>query len=165
MNNIMNDNTLNVNTLTSRNKSNSSGTRNKSANKTAYNFKLNKMNDATYKLRRNVMSVIYDAKNRGFKLPRIEVRIVSGGDSEVCGYATLGNNVIHISERYSMQHTDTLTGLVLHEIVHAVTGFMHDDDCYLMNPYLTSFPDLEKTWKCFDKYINNRDKKYWSSIR
>ena len=90
----MNDNTLNVNTLTSRNKSNSSGTRNKSANKTAYNFKLNKMNDATYKLRRNVMSVIYDAKNRGFKLPRIEVRIVSGGDSEVCGYATLGNNVM-----------------------------------------------------------------------
>lgn len=134
------------------------GARNRNANKTGFNYKVNQMNDETYTLRRNVMSVIYEAKNKGFKLPRIEVRIVSGGDKEICGYAYLSSNVIHITEKYSKYDSNTLTALVLHEIVHAVTGFMHDDKCYLMNPYLRVKPDLTKTWKSFAKYINSTER-------
>ena len=36
-----------------------------------------KMNDATYKERRKVINILYEARNRGIKLPRVEVRIES----------------------------------------------------------------------------------------
>jgi hypothetical protein len=35
----------------------------------------NKMNDATYILRRKVISILYEAKDQGIKLPRVNVRI------------------------------------------------------------------------------------------
>ena len=123
--------------------------RSKYTNRASYGNKLNKMNDDTYALRRNVMSVIYEAKNKGFNLPRIEVRIVSGGESNVCGYAYLNSNVVHITEKWSKVDTATLTHLVLHEIVHAVTGYGHSDSCYLMQPIIQIKPNLEKSWSRF----------------
>jgi hypothetical protein len=38
-------------------------------------IKNNKMNDATYILRRKVINILYEAKDQGIKLPRINVRI------------------------------------------------------------------------------------------
>lgn len=121
-------------------------------NKTAFNHQLNKMNDKTYQLRRKVVDILYEIKRRGYKIPRIEVRIVSGGDSNNCGYAYLSQNIIHINEKY-VNHP-MLIDIVLHEVVHAVTGFEHDENCYLMQSYLPKIQDEKKMWECFSKYIN-----------
>lgn len=121
-------------------------------NKTAFNHQLNKMNDKTYELRRKVVDILYEIKRRGYKIPRIEVRIVSGGDSNNCGYAYLGKNIIHINEKY-VNHP-MLSYIVLHEVVHAVTAFKHDKNCYLMQAYLPKIQDEKKMWECFSKYIN-----------
>lgn len=111
------------------------------------------MNDDIYKLRRKVIDVIYEAKNKGFKLPRIEVRIVENGEANVMGYAYLSENIVHIRKEYTSVEGDTFTHLVLHEIVHAVTGFGHDDDCFLMNPYIPNLCNIEKSWQAFNKYL------------
>lgn len=130
--------------------------RSKYTNKTSYGYKLNKMDDHTYNLRRKVINVLYDIKRKGFPIPRIEVRIVSEDTDcqrEVCGYAYLNQNVVHIVEKWANANSDMLTHLVLHEVVHAVTGFRHDDNCYLMNPTIPSNPKVEKSWDAFSNYV------------
>lgn len=124
-------------------------------NRTRQGFNLNKMNNDTYALRRKVINIIYEAKNRGFKLPRIEVRIVnSDNENDVCGYAYLNKNIIHINEKWCQYNEEALTHIVLHEIVHAVTGFEHDRLCYLMQPSLpSSKPLLSQSWLRFAHYI------------
>ena len=120
-------------------------------NRTAFGHKLNRMNSDTYQLRRKVIDILYEIKSKGYNIPRIEVRIVSGGEKNICGYAYLSENIVHINETYSnhpmLKHT------VLHEVVHAVTGFGHDDNCYLMHPYLPKKYNEELMWQCFDKYM------------
>ena len=120
-------------------------------NKTGYGHKLNRMNSDTYQLRRKVIDIIYEIKSKGYNIPRIEVRIVSGGENNICGYAYLSENIVHINEMY-INHP-MLRDLVLHEVVHAVTGFGHDDNCYLMQTYMPIKHDEELMWKCFDKYM------------
>jgi hypothetical protein len=124
-------------------------------NRTANGCRLNKMNDNTYAMRRKVMDVIYEAKRRGYDLPRIEVRIVNGGKEEVCGYAYLGKNIVHMKQEYINIHPAQFIHVVLHEIVHAVTGFRHDDNCHLMNPYVPTIKeaDTDKAWTAFNKYL------------
>jgi hypothetical protein len=122
-------------------------------NKGAYGHEVKKMDNDTYALRRRVMNVLYDIKNKGIKIPRIEVRIVSDNPSGVCGYAYLNSNVVHIVEKWAKINEDELTHLVLHEVVHAVTGFAHDDECYLMHPKFVRTPDLNKSWEAFKGYI------------
>jgi len=123
-------------------------------NRVKEGFKMNQMNNETYALRRKVINIIYEAKNRGFKLPRIEVRVVNAkATSNVCGYAYLKTNVIHINEDYINDNAERLTHLVLHEIVHAVTGFRHDEKCYLMHPNIPSKANLELAWNRFAHYI------------
>jgi len=124
-------------------------------NTTSYGYKKMKMDDDTYKLRRKVIDCIYKAKKL-VDLPRIEVRIVEDCGKVkkvVCGYAYLNSNIVHINKDYLKLSEVDLYGLVLHEIVHAVTGFGHDDDCYLMNPYLKKGRDLNKTEDTFKKYF------------
>ena len=122
-------------------------------NRTAKGFNLNKMNDDTYALRRKVIDIIYEAKNRGFKLPRIEVRVVNTETERACGYAYLNQKVVHINEKWINKDIESLTHIVLHEIVHAVTGFAHDSKCYLMQPQLPYLPTLSKSWDRFAHYI------------
>lgn len=98
-------------------------------NKTAYGHKLNRMNDQTYQLRRQVIDIIYQV-NKLVQLPRIEVRIVSQGDSEVCGYAYMGEKVVHINEKH--MNTPWFYQVVLHEILHAVLSTEHNEECDLM---------------------------------
>ena len=126
-------------------------------NKTQNGSKLNKMNDNTYAMRRKVMDVIYLAKRKGYDLPRIEVRIVNGGKEEVCGYAYLSKNIVHIKQEYINIHPAQFIHLVLHEIVHAVTGFRHDDNCPLMNPCVPTIAEAReyKCWEAFAKYMIN----------
>tara|TARA_R100000458_G_C8146029_1_gene155414 strand:- start:51 stop:497 length:447 start_codon:yes stop_codon:yes gene_type:complete len=109
-------------------------------NKTAYGCKLRKMNNSTYKLRKNVMSIIYDAnrivKNYdGSRLPRVEVRIVKQSPCEseqVNGYAYLGANIIHIREDVAEKDNYSLYHTTYHELVHTLFNQEHDEKCRLM---------------------------------
>jgi hypothetical protein len=124
-----------------------------------YGFAKNrKMNDDTYVLRRKVIDLIYEAKKR-VSLPRIEVRITenhSGSHSNVLGLAYLNQNVIYIPNRLveKGRFTNHFREVVLHEIVHAVTGFRHDPKCPLMSPSVAQKPMTEaKMWETFEKYF------------
>ena len=66
-------------------------------NKTTKNFINFKMTDEVYKLRKKVMNVLYDLKNNGFNIPRIDVRIGQHKDCQVLGVARLNNNIIWIN--------------------------------------------------------------------
>ena len=121
-------------------------------NKTSHGFKLTERSDERYQLRKRVMGMIYKAKKL-VELPRIEVRVVDGGKDEVCGYAYLNSNIVHINKDYVNKSDEFLYHLVLHELVHSVTGFRHDEDCYLMNPIIKSLPIVSKSEKAFLKYF------------
>lgn len=128
-------------------------------NKAIKGARVRKMDDSTYALRRRVIDIIYEAKNElranGVQLPRIEVRIVDTDPSvTACGYAYLGANVVHIATKWATHGTDAeLYHIVLHEIVHAVTGFGHDENCYLMHPNLRSNPSPKVSMAAFIKYF------------
>lgn len=127
-------------------------------NKTAFNHKLNSMNNETYELRRKVIDIIYEVKKL-HSIPRIEVRIVSGGNENNCGYAYLGKNIIHINETFVKSNVLQLKHIVLHELVHAITGFKHDESCLLMQPYLPKVINEKLIEEKFSYYINRYLKK------
>jgi len=109
-----------------------------------------KMNDNTYKMRRQVINMIYEVKKVFKTLPRIEVRIGEARDHNVLGVAQLKDKKIWITKRAVDMSQDALRNIVYHEIVHAVTGFGHDDKCPLMKPTLDGYL-LNKT-ECM-KYL------------
>ena len=141
--------------------------RNKNINRTSYDAKMMKMDQDVYQMRRKVMDVIYEVKKNGYKLPRVEVRIVEEGQENIMGYAYLNQNIVHIKREWinsesttdfigfdtGSTNEDRLTHLVLHEIVHAVTGFHHEEKCYLMNPIVPNNVNVEKSWEAFSKYF------------
>ena len=141
--------------------------RNKNINRTSYDAKMMKMDQDVYQMRRKVMDVIYEVKRNGYKIPRVEVRIVEEGQENIMGYAYLNQNIVHIKREWinsesttdfigfdtGSTNEDRLTHLVLHEIVHAVTGFHHEDKCYLMNPIVPNNVNVEKSWEAFSKYF------------
>ena len=90
------------------------------------------MNDNTYSLRRKVINLIYEVKNSGVNLPRIEVRIGEPRKKNLLGVALLKDNKIWITKDAIKMGEDALRNVVFHEIVHAVTGFGHDENCPLM---------------------------------
>tara|TARA_R110002012_G_scaffold132693_1_gene285619 strand:- start:288 stop:659 length:372 start_codon:yes stop_codon:yes gene_type:complete len=113
-----------------------------------------KMNDNTYSLRRKVINLIYEVKNSGVNLPRIEVRIGEPRKQNLLGCALLKDNKIWITDDAINMGEDALRNVVFHEIVHAVTGFGHDEKCPLMCSALGT--PLNKK-DCLDKlkqYIN-----------
>jgi|TARA_S200002703_G_C3684002_1_gene209979 hypothetical protein len=115
-----------------------------------------KMNDAVYKLRRQVINLIYEAKKEIKDLPRIEVRIGEARKKNVLGVAMLKDCKIWITDDAINMGDDALRNVVFHEIVHAVTGFGHDDKCPLMKPnldgYLLNKNQCMKYLKSYIKY-------------
>ncbi len=96
------------------------------------NFKMNK---ETYPLRRKVIDLIYEIKNSGVVLPRIEVRIgeqSSAKHKNVLGCAKMSNNQMWITKDAIDLGSDILRNIVFHEIAHAVYGTQHDESCPLM---------------------------------
>ena len=115
------------------------------------NFEMNK---ETYSLRRKVINLIYEVKNSGVSLPRIEVRIGEPRKQNLLGCAALKDNKIWITDDAIKMGEDALRNVVFHEIVHAVTGVGHDEKCPLMCSALGT--PLNKK-DCLDKlkqYIN-----------
>lgn len=97
------------------------------------------MNDNTYKMRRQVINMLYEIKKEIKDLPRIEVRIGEARNHNVLGVAKLSRNQIWITKRAVDMSEDALRNIVFHEVVHAVTGFGHDDKCPLMKPTLDGY--------------------------
>ena len=113
-----------------------------------------KMNDETYALRRKVIEVIYEAKKR-VSLPRIDVRITDV-DHKALGWAYIGQDIVYMPEQMftNPRFKTYFKEVVLHEIVHAVTGFEHDDKCPLMSPSIGAKPMTEtEMWMHFEKYF------------
>ena len=115
-----------------------------------------KMNDITYKKRRQVIDLIYEAKKEIKDLPRIEVRIGEARNHNVLGVAKLSKNQIWITDRVLNMSEDALRNVVFHEIVHAVTGFGHDEKCPLMKStmdgYLLNKKECMMYLKSYIKY-------------
>jgi len=118
-----------------------------------------KGNQRTYDLRTLCMNHIYEAKNIlrevGVQLPRITIRVTdNSGEGDAIGQAVLLSNCIWISEKALKSYKANLREVVYHEIVHAVTGFAHDDKCPLMSPCINMKPMTKKQAdKCLIKYF------------
>jgi len=99
------------------------------------------MSTDTYALKRRVIGFVYEAKNLiGDKFERVNVVI---GDSPPgnLGAAFTGKKAIFIAARVAETASDDdLRSTVFHELVHAITGFRHDDTCPLMAPVHTHAP-------------------------
>ena len=121
-----------------------------------------KMNDAVYKLRRQVINLIYEVKKEIKDLPRIEVRIGEARKKNVLGVAMLKDCKIWITDDAINMGDDALRNVVFHEIVHAVTGFGHDDKCPLMKPNLDGY--LLNKNQCM-KYLKSYIKVYGATIK
>ncbi len=106
-----------------------------------------KMNDDTYKLRRQVIDIIYKAKKMT-NLPRIDVRIGDAREN-ILGVARMGDCKIWIdvkkcTPKYLLQ-------VVLHELCHAVYSAEHDKNCKLMNPVVQDITESQ-AWDIFKTY-------------
>ena len=118
-----------------------------------------KMNDQVYKLRRSVIEIIYDAKNNGIELPRIEVRVGTAvqGSEHVLGVARMNKNQIWITEKAINRNTDYLRHVVFHEICHAVYGLDHDEKCPLMSSELDQPVNRKQALSILKKYAQNNN--------
>ena len=106
-----------------------------------------KMNDSVYKLRRQVINLIYEAKKGGVNLPRIEVRVgeqSSAKHKNVLGCAKISGNQMWITKDAIDLGSDILRNIVFHEIAHAVYGTQHDESCPLMCSALSEDAVLNK---------------------
>ena len=119
-------------------------------------------NDLYAQRRRPVIEVLYMARRwlreKAITLPRIELRITEATSQEhrpVLGVANLGRCEIFIAETaFNTPHPLDLAATVLHEVVHAVTGFGHDDRCPLMAPTNAhQFRDIDELKAHFVKYF------------
>ena len=123
-------------------------------------IKNHKMNDLVYKKRRQVMNLIYEVKKEFLSFPRIEVRIGEARDHNVLGVAKLSKKQIWITKRAVDMSQDALRNIVYHEIVHAVTGFGHDEKCPLMKSTMDGY--LLNKKQCM-KYLKKYIKKHTSA--
>lgn len=117
------------------------------------------MNNETYKLRHKVVSMLYEIKREVKNFPRIEVRIGEARNHNVLGVAQLKDKKIWITKRAVEMNEDALRNIVYHEVVHAVTGFGHDDLCPLMKPTLDNyFLNKDQCMKYLKKYLQRATK-------
>ena len=100
-----------------------------------------KMDDKVYKLRRQVIDLIYEAKEV-VDLPRITVR-VTDDHKTMLACATLSKNVMWVTTRVLKGSWD-LRMVIYHEIAHAVYGTQHDENCKLMKANLNKTERMSK---------------------
>ena len=110
------------------------------------------MGNDTYKLRREVMGIIYSLKNE-VKLPRIQVRITERNPNGSAGVALQGNRAIWIPESSFGKGETILYEIVLHEIVHAAKNIGHIETCKLMSSRLEHI-SKEESLRLFKGYFS-----------
>ena len=123
--------------------------------KTTKRFVNFKMDNEVYKNRRKVLDFIYELKNEGFKLPRIDVRIGTSQKCNVLGKARLKDNIIWITQEAINNGSNELRSVVYHELLHAIYGCNHVKGCPIMSAVQ---PDVvankSKSIEIFKKYYN-----------
>lgn len=112
-----------------------------------------KMDNRVYQLRRKVIDMIYEVKNEIKSLPRIDVRIGEHKCNRILGVAALKQCIVWITEDAINQGEDRLRNTVYHEIVHAVTGFGHDESCPLMESKANHVLNKQECMQALKKYI------------
>lgn len=127
-------------------------------NKKLSNFTNYKMDSEVYKLRRKVINLIYELKNEGFNLPRVDVRVGESKKCNVLGMAVLKDNIIWITEKAINKNEDYLRNVVYHELLHAIYGCDHDKQCPIMSPTLDKVINKNDCIKVFKKYYNKYNK-------
>ena len=117
-----------------------------------------KMNDEVYKLRRQVIELIYEAKRGGLNLPRISVRIgeQKAKHKNVLGVATMNGNQMWITKDAIDLGLDVLRNVVFHEIGHAVFNLEHNNKCPLMESKQNTVLNKEDCLKHLIKYQTNK---------
>jgi len=134
-------------------------------NRTKDGYRLKKMNDNTYKLRRRVINIIYELNNflkakKRNPLPRVEVRVIEEHNCKrkIGGYAYIGKNIIHIPEQSIGLSYEKLLRIVIHEVLHGI-GFEHDNKCHIMHPgWPTLVYDNLTTQKLFGTFLKYIDR-------
>ena len=113
-----------------------------------------KMNDGVYKLRRQVIDLINEAKRGGVNLPWIAVRVgeQTAKHKNVLGCAKISGNQMWITKDAIDLGLDTLRNIVFHEIAHAVYGTEHDESCPLMSAEVGTILNKEDCLKHLLKY-------------
>ena len=91
-----------------------------------------KMSDETYKLKREVMSLIYEAKELlNNNMARVTIRITDCHKPNVLGTAGMGRHIIWIpAKTLNSKH---LREVVYHELCHALWATPHIETCKLMS--------------------------------
>lgn len=109
------------------------------------------MNPETYALRRQIIDLIYRAKNLlrkelGYELPRQTVRIIDIDPkvflayegkyipNHLLGCATMGGNDIYIPAKTLSSEYD-VQEIVYHELLHGAFCVNHDPKSIIMSPY------------------------------
>ena len=124
--------------------------------KTTKNFTNFKMNNEVYEKRKKVIDFIYELKNEGFKLPRIDVRIGTDKQCDILGKARLKDNIIWITDK-AIKDTNKnwLRTTVYHELLHAIYGCNHVKGCPIMSAIQTDeIVSKVKAIDIFKKYYN-----------
>ena len=113
------------------------------------------MDTEVYKNRRKVLDFIYELKNEGFKLPRIDIRIGKSTKCNVLGKARLKDNIIWITQEAIDNGSNELRSVVFHELLHAIYGCEHKRGCPIMS---ANQPDVVvnkvKAIEIFKTYYN-----------
>tara|TARA_X000001382_G_scaffold127255_1_gene114854 strand:+ start:145 stop:567 length:423 start_codon:yes stop_codon:yes gene_type:complete len=123
--------------------------------KTTKNFNNYKMTPEVYKLKRKVINILYELKDKGFNIPRIDVRIGQHKDCQVLGVARLNNNIIWITENAIDKKENEFYHTVLHELLHTIYGCEHDNKCHIMSTYQPKIVySKNKLLKIFKNYYN-----------
>jgi len=119
------------------------------------NYKLTnkKMNDEVYKLRRKVISILYEAKKLYPSLPHIVVRVTENYDG-IRAQALLNGGTIWISEKFVASRPT-----VFHEILHAAFGQSHVKNCRLMGTSSDQSLTKKECNNLFLKYVHNYESK------
>ena len=132
-------------------------------NKKLKDFTNYKMDSEVYKLRRKVINLIYELKNEGFNLPRVDVRVGESKKCNVLGLAVLKDNIIWITKTAINRSEKSLYHTVLHELIHTIFGCEHNEKCHLMKAcepkeILSKDKLLEIFRKYYNKYNNLTNK-------
>ena len=126
-------------------------------------IKNDKMNNETYKLRTDVMSLIYEALDYGISLPRINVRIgqPTKGNENTLGvggkkWIWITRNAMNKSKDKALR-LDYLRHVVYHEIGHAVFNLPHNEKCPLMASVLSSPCTKSQALSILKEYAQNNN--------
>ena len=120
-----------------------------------------KMDNEVYKLRRKVINLIYELKNEGLNLPRVDVRVGEAIDCNDLGVARLNDNIIWITKKAINESENYLRNVVYHELIHTIYGCRHNEKCPLMKATIKKDEVLTKN-KCltiFKNYYNKYNNK------